>query len=445
MSVPALSSITIEGFKSIRERQTIAVRPLTILAGANSSGKTSFVQPLLLMKQTLENPTAPAGSLHINGANVQFSEVEQLLTRGGTGEFRVRLLMSPDHLPESIQHEYDDWSIEAAYCAREGDVIVTETLVRHGSASHPITIREGLASDELGALNERAMKQYASALGDSPRTLSAQPRRPFLELDLDFAAAVTTATFALGHTNEFHPPLTSLLHIGGQRGIPIDGRYYPRVSPGPHYPGKFHVYTASIMEHWQKDPSSEESKLVNGWLQHIGLTGIARVRRVTSALLEVLVGRRPGSGEDDLVALPEVGFGVSETLPVLVALAVAKPGQAVYIEQPELHLHPRAQRRLGEVLCEAAKRGPRLIVETHSALLLREVLTQVAKGGIPKDDVALHWMSRDDEGFTKVTTANLTDAGAHPSWPGDFTDVEMEAESDYIDASMEKLRAAAGS
>ncbi len=75
-----ITRITVGGFKSIVEEQSIEVRPLTILAGANSSGKSSIMQPLLLLKQTLEAPYDP-GALLLNGPNVRFTLVDQLLSR----------------------------------------------------------------------------------------------------------------------------------------------------------------------------------------------------------------------------------------------------------------------------------------------------------------------------------------------------------------------------
>src|SRR5438067_7451770 len=77
-----ITRITVRGFKSIREERSIEIRPLTILAGANSSGKSSIMQPLLLLKQTLEAPY-DAGPLLMNGPNVKFTSAEQLLSRLG--------------------------------------------------------------------------------------------------------------------------------------------------------------------------------------------------------------------------------------------------------------------------------------------------------------------------------------------------------------------------
>src|SRR5260370_1384065 len=82
---PAITEIQAAGFKSIADEQKIEIRPLTILAGPNSSGKSSIMQPLLLLKQTLEAPY-DAGPILLNGPNVKFTSVDQLLSRIGKGQ-----------------------------------------------------------------------------------------------------------------------------------------------------------------------------------------------------------------------------------------------------------------------------------------------------------------------------------------------------------------------
>src|SRR5260370_3716602 len=88
----AIAEIQVAGFKAISDEQSIEIRPITILAGANSSGKSSIMQPLLLLKQTLEAPY-DAGPLQLNGPNVKFTSADQLLSRIGRGQslasFRV--------------------------------------------------------------------------------------------------------------------------------------------------------------------------------------------------------------------------------------------------------------------------------------------------------------------------------------------------------------------
>jgi hypothetical protein len=83
---PGITQISVSGYKSINREQSIEIRPLTILAGANSSGKSSIMQPLLLLKQTLEADYDPADPLLISGPNVKFTSTDQLLSWTGTGK-----------------------------------------------------------------------------------------------------------------------------------------------------------------------------------------------------------------------------------------------------------------------------------------------------------------------------------------------------------------------
>jgi predicted ATPase len=141
------------------------------------------------------------------------------------------------------------------------------------------------------------------------------------------------------------------------------------------------------------------------------------------------------------VNLADVGLAVSSTLPVLVALIQAEPEQLVYIEHPELNLHPRAEWRLAQLLVQAANRGVRLVIETHSSLLLQGILTCVAKGDIAPSSVILHWFSRDSDGITRVEAANPDEAGRVGEWPEDFSDVELRSSNAYLDAVSDRLLA----
>jgi predicted ATPase len=134
------------------------------------------------------------------------------------------------------------------------------------------------------------------------------------------------------------------------------------------------------------------------------------------------------------VSIADVGFGVSQTLPVLVALLVAKPGQLVYLEQPEIHLHPRAQFAMAQIVAGAAARGVRVVLETHSNLLLLGVQALVAEGKVSHELVKLHWFTRRPDGTTTVTSADLDETGAFGDWPEDFGEVALQAESRYLDA-----------
>ena len=95
--IEGITQIAVRGFKSIAEGRVINLRPLTIIAGANSSGKSSIMQPLLMLKQTLEAPYDP-GPLLLDGPNIQFTSVSQFLSKliGETGTERFQIEIETD-------------------------------------------------------------------------------------------------------------------------------------------------------------------------------------------------------------------------------------------------------------------------------------------------------------------------------------------------------------
>ena len=230
--------------------------------------------------------------------------------------------------------------------------------------------------------------------------------------------------------------LQSMIHVPAFRGNPE--RVYRRTASGPDFPGTFENYVATIIALWQEDDPLRQD--LGRMLSDLGLTWKVSARAVDDTQIELRVGRlaKPESA-DDLVNIADVGFGVSQVLPVLVALLVASPGQLVYVEQPELHLHPRAQGALARILAQGAKRGVRLVVETHRSLLLLQLQTLVAEGHLASDLVKLHWFSRrPEDGTTEIHSADLDDNGAFGDWPEDFGEVELKAEGAYLDAVEER-------
>jgi hypothetical protein len=240
--------------------------------------------------------------------------------------------------------------------------------------------------------------------------------------------------YGLSPASDFIPLLERLIHLPGLRGNPR--RNYPKTGGRTLFPGTFETYVASVVFRWQSEGGHALVQLGRD-LESLGLTWKVEAKSVDDTQVEIRVGRLTHAkrgGAHDLVSIADVGFGVSQTLPVLVALIAAQPGQMVYLEQPEIHLHPRAQRQLACVLAAAARRGVIVVAETHSALLLREVQTLVATRSLDPSLVRLNWLQRDVDGATTVTPADLDAHGAYGQWPEDFDRTELDAEQAYLDA-----------
>ena len=413
-----ITKIAVKGFKSIGEECEIDILPLTILAGANSSGKSSIMQPLLMLKQTLEAPYDP-GPLRIDGPNVQFTEAGQFLSmlpqKKKTDSFQIRVEIRKSDFFHAVRTTFGK--------GKSGIEIVQMTKERLETdrtlSTRPFTLYPGMPSEKIKLLGDQdpALKNFDIV----------KRSRCFLYLGSQHDSGFYEVTYG------FEADIFNTIHLPGLRGNPE--RIYKLISTGPQYPGRFEHYTASIIHEWQ-ETKDKRLQTVTAALHTIGLTGQIGTQKVGDVGIEVQVGRLPHgrTGEIDMVNIADVGIGVSQVLPVLVAVIAAEPGQLVYIEQPELHLHPRAQVALAQVLANAAKRGVRVVVETHSSLLLLGIQTLIAEGDLSPDLVKLHWFSRNKDGGTEVNSVDLDEAGTYGDWPIDFDDVSLHAQSRYLDA-----------
>ena len=140
-AIRAISRIAVSGFKSIRTRQAIDIRPLTILAGANGSGKSSMIQPLLLLKQTLEASYDP-GPLLLYGPNVKFSQVKQMFFHSGVS--------SKNQMIE-IEIHLDGTELRVTYSGKRRREYGPPELVAQteGTAQGDITLNEQYSSHDV--------------------------------------------------------------------------------------------------------------------------------------------------------------------------------------------------------------------------------------------------------------------------------------------------------
>jgi hypothetical protein len=428
-----ICAISVRGYKSLANEGRIEVRPLTILAGANSSGKSSIMQPLLLMKQTLEASIDP-GPLLLNGPNVRFTSVNEFVSRrrnmDNTFSFEIET-------PKQVRHKI-------TFLVENDQSLAIRDMITEVMGERSLHLAPGQESNYLvQALAEffpRSRREYWERDGFK---LVVSRDRCFLSVaytlqyETDDYAPLPIPSgesyFPLPHVLPF-VELRRLLHVPGHRGSPQ--RVYEKTAADRVFPGTFERHTATIIAGWQRHRDPRLQQLEHG-LGDLGLTSEVWAQLVDDTQVELRIGRLPDTrtAGADLVNIADVGFGVSQVLPVLVALLVAEEGQLVYVEQPELHLHPRAQYGLARVMAQAAKRGAKLVVETHSSLFLLQIRTLIANGDIDPGLVKLHWFSRDpSDGTTLIRSADLDTVGTFGDWPEDFGDVEMLAEGAYLDA-----------
>ena len=434
---PGITRIAVSGFKSLAEKVDVEIRPLTILAGANSSGKSALMQPVLLMKQTLESDVVPEGPFLLSGPYARYTDAGQFLSRPSLAREPARL---------SVDFEAgEEFSLGMTFGSdADSSFGLLETRGRDSiggpDLSMPWHIDRESTSDYLGSLEPLLTTMFAG------RGLTSHEAERYKFFHQVRASAQSTLSLQDQYwipiaVSRMIPRIQRTIYITGARGQQPRTWLSTAVPPSGIFEGPFESYVPSIVYSWQRIPRGREIALLRSGLLSLKLAGAVRAEKPNESEIDILVPRTLTSPDDDFVNVADVGRGVSSTLSVLVALIQAEPDQLVFIEHPELNLHPRAQWNLAQLLVQAANRGVRLVIETHSSLLLQGILTCVAKGEIAPTDVALHWFARDNEGVTHVESVHPDKAGRVGDWPEDFSDVELKSSNAYLDAVSDRLLA----
>ena len=183
-------------------------------------------------------------------------------------------------------------------------------------------------------------------------------------------------------------------------------------------------------------------EIISHWLRELGLIHRFAIDEVApgTRLYHTTVQTLPESAP---TALTDVGFGVSQVLPVLVLLYYVPNGSTVVLEQPEIHLHPAVQSGLADVMLNVAEaRNVQIIVESHSEHLLRRLQRRVAEGSTAADDVRLYFVSARD-GKANLSGLALNKWGEIENWPDNFFGDEMGEIAAITEASLKRRLAKA--
>jgi len=444
------SKVIVEGFKSFRVRQEIPFKSLTLLAGSNSSGKSSLMQPLLLLKQTLQDTSDP-GPLRINGPHVVFSRAEQMMWHApGEGErlsFNIGLELSLKGQVRRVEIFFQRRrkprgapSLQVVKCIWSDNPDTSPIELTPSLSENEIKKRFSeeikILKDKLSGLAEES-QQSTPNNGSSSLSFKVSRRRSFLVIE-GHSTLFGPVSFAFpGWSTEIEHHLKRIIHVPGLRGNPQ--RTYPVRSVGEEYSGFFQEYVASIIARWQRQ-RGEKMEELNRALANMKLTWKVRSYQRNDAEVELQVGRTEQplrGGAKDLVNITDVGFGLSQSLPIIVALLVSEPDQLVYLEQPEIHLHPDAQVALTNLIADAVNRGVQVVVETHSQLILLGIQRAIAQQQLNPNDVLLHWFSRDNQGRTEITSTTFSEEGSfnNPKMPTDFADISLRLMHEYLTAA----------
>ena len=407
-----ITNITLENFKCFRH---ISVDPklVTVFIGPNGTGKSGVLQALLLLKQSRNDVT----SLQLDGELIRFAPEAFMLHRDESSLDGVRLSLSGYSLIDSEEVEGPlEFEVDLQY-SRQAFLNVDRGSTKWVTSGqqYEISFDRDLgplqAATRGGAIGYEvwpginSFRVRSGMGGEKPNLplwgqISEAPAKTLANLRMVPAArGLTRGVYTLGP--ESSDDISGASGLGAQEDNTATTLAYSRLAVEK---------VSRLMER---------------------ITGVGfRVDTVppqsAKPVSESVVG--------DLNLLAE-GFGTNALVHLLFELVRTVPEATVLIEEPEVHLHPKAQADLASVLVEAAGSGRKQIVmTTHSEHVAGRLLTLVAEGKLSADELAIYSFEKDETGVCTASEIGVTDRGQVDRGLKSFFETDMDEMRRYVAA-----------
>jgi len=396
-----LTELKLSNFRIFDDEVTVRFRPITVLIGRNSSGKSSIVKFLLMLQQSIQYGQSqfltPEGGRVSLGA---FRALKNSLTRKRNLVFELKAKDDS----ETLSHPMSRYLLELK--SENSKELVYKTKVTLAYGRRNITGRAiySLVNEISGSnyirIEDRVLADSAF-LGTSLVT-SVGERMPDIrdreyanansEEEVEFWTALARLAARNQLKDELRYQINSIRHLSpvraeAQRVIMASSPPMDDVGQG----GEF------ALPHLQRmiEEERERYELILPYLEKVA--GIAGVRfRTSSGYVSQAVARNKATGAEALIA--DYGFGVSQCVPILVQGAIMAPQTTLMVEQPEAQLHPTAQLELGSFFADLwMRRQISSIIETHSANIILRLRRLIARRDLSHEDVSVAYFTFDEE------------------------------------------------
>ncbi|MCC6916939.1 DUF3696 domain-containing protein [Nitrosomonas sp.] len=407
-----LTSLQLIQFKAWQDTGTIALEPVTMLLGTNSSGKSSLIQSLLLLKQTVQSPDR---TTHLNlGGNeasdfFNFGSFSDVLKRGAPSphEFSIAFTFRNTDPSSQTHSRVHSGRFSCSYQTVKGNTVIRKMVLATGKHCFQAIRRE--------------KENYAILVNDEPR-----PRAKGCHLAPERSIAFPAEAIAtLGNEGALAEDLSlairrtleNISYLGPLRRKPERDYVWNNTTPG-QIESDGHR-TIDILLASALSRNQEQHLLLNEvsfWLNRMKVADRLEIKQPgRSGRYEILVHK------DGIISnLRDVGIGVSLVLPVLTAACFAPPGSTVILEEPEVHLHPLAQAVLAEFfVAQSRSRHIQFIVETHSEHLFRRMQTLIARKETSAEQVAMFFVEREANNAV-LRKLEVDTFGRVSNWPEYF-------------------------
>lgn len=376
-----MEKLLIHNFKCFQNTE-IPLNRLTVFAGGNGNGKSTAIQALLFLRRTIEHCSKWEND------HYEFKEINGL---------KVEL--------------------NGAYCLALGD-----SSNISNRAKEEVDVRLGIQND-----NGSFQVNYVI----EPLQLWLEPTEvegsEFLK-----DSSLFFQEFYYLNAERIGPRISQAIQFYDYPNTGFQGQFVAQLIGDTEFSYQYKVPTSRRFA-GLNNPRLEQQ--VNAWLNYLmpGVSISAKYETSTGTA-QVRVENHFTKGES--VIAPNVGFGISYVLPILVTGLIAKEGSFMVVENPEAHLHPSAQSRIGRFLSMIAASGVKVIVETHSDHVVNGIQVAAASSIISPDLVGINFFSQDEE-MTQpsVQTISINEIGELSNWPNGFFD---QTQIDF--AHLHKLR-----
>ena len=458
-----ITRLRLENFKTWEETGDLPLAPITGFFGANSSGKTSLFQALLLLKQTAES--ADRGlALHFgdDATLVNLGDFASVVCRHATSKalsialgwsVPKALHVSDTARADRLVIESKDLSFAATVAAENGAkrrgprISVTEMAYSVGDARFGMRRMASKGAGEYEVFSDAADFQF---LRPPKRPSRVPPPSKCYGFPDQARAYLQNAGFLADLELALEDLFRRVYYLGPLRAYPK--RQYTWAGARPSDMGRageqaIDAILSARDRQARISPGPRKRKVlleqyVAQWLEKLDLIYDFRVEAVVpgSQIFQVKVRKAPGSPE---VLITDVGFGVSQILPVVVLCFYVPEGSTVILEQPEIHLHPAVQAGLADVLIDASrKRNVQILLESHSEHLLRRLQRRLAEENLDQREVALYFCESTGEVST-VRSLDLDAFGNITNYPADFFGDQLGEIAEMAKAQLRRRMGAA--
>ncbi|WP_263411195.1 AAA family ATPase [Terriglobus tenax] len=423
-----IQSLELYNFRAF-EQCKVEFAPITVLVGPNNAGKSSILSALRILSQTLKS-VDPDTTLLLE----QLGSYRDVVHGNKTGRgIRIRAEFSSDTGNPSFDLKYK-------YRVQRREVALSEFM------AFERTPDGGESTILRTTYSEITRRQLLRFIAGIPEGIIGQVPVPFYHFlpRISFLFWEQLAKKSKGrlrfHKNQDFPPkgsssltkwvreiqylLSSLQYLGPFREDPK--RNYPFSGERPSLlESSGHGATDILMtDFFRRGRQKRElTKKVSQWLTRAGIADDIEVVAISDRQYDIRL-RHPITQESSNLA--DVGFGASQILPVLIAGYDIAPGSLFSVEQPEIHLHPKAQAELGEFFGDLYGRKVQSVIETHSEHLIIRLQRKVALGEIKPEDIVFNYINPTKSG-KEIVTLKLNEKGLFTDkWPNGFFEERMQ-------------------